>query len=304
MDYLQSLLCSSEPVDAESVSEKPMRTANLDDSEVELIGVARLVIQSGDLRLPLPMKPLPTNPYVRLNTESSSQRWCTSRCSHTIRPSWLKDTIYIPITSQDSGLSFTVKNSLSWFKDITVGTGFLPVDRLAECTEHNDLVLLLSSPGGDHRGHLLVTVIFNALHSSNFPSDVGLVRLTIFEAKDMEISVRQQKKPSARLQVRWIAKDADEDVPPMFTTRIAHNTGQPLWKETVDFICSRRDSMVLFFDVMDTKVKGAPLGYMRISLGDLLEASESDRSWWPLTGSGQGQLRVSAEWRAIGTPPV
>ncbi len=49
----------------------------------------------------------------------------------------------------------------------------------------------------------------------------------------------------------------------------------------------------------DASVKNSTLGYMSIPLRDLLDASEAEAVWWPLSGSPKGQLKMRAEWRAI-----
>jgi Ca2+-dependent lipid-binding protein len=50
-------------------------------------------------------------------------------------------------------------------------------------------------------------------------------------------------------------------------------------------------------------LKDPTVGYLSVSLQDLLEArKETGRDWWALTGCKSGRLRLMAEWKPLHMP--
>jgi Ca2+-dependent lipid-binding protein len=125
---------------------------------------------------------------------------------------------------------------------------------------------------------------------------VGIVRLTIHQAKELDLT----KSISGDLNP--FAKVYTGDKKCIHTTPRFKHTINPVWESATEFLCMDRSSSVVTVTVVDDRgfVKDPVLGYMAIKIEDLLIAKkESGRDWWPLSNCKSGKIRLSVEWKPL-----
>ncbi|KAF8922235.1 hypothetical protein CPB85DRAFT_1266522, partial [Mucidula mucida] len=201
----------------------------------QILGVVRITVQSAHLSKAA--LTIPFNPFVKITTDVGEQKFYTNPCRHTHDPNWLTETLHIPISSLDSGLHLAVKNRIRFFQAPTIGSAFLSLDHILDAPDQDTVTLPLTSPRGRVRGQILVSVSFSPTQTTDHPSDVGIVRLLLYEAHGLQRST-PRRKPNPRASVQWMC---DEDGPtPMFSTPVCRNTCEPTWNSCYDFICARK----------------------------------------------------------------
>jgi Ca2+-dependent lipid-binding protein len=126
---------------------------------------------------------------------------------------------------------------------------------------------------------------------------VGIVRLTIHQAKDLDASktLAGTLNPLAQVFV-GNTKAAGH------TTRPFKHTNSPVWESPYEFICSDRNSATITIKVLDDRdfMNDQVVGYMSVSLTDLFACmGEGGRDWFPLSGCKSGRLRLSVEWKPL-----
>ena len=133
----------------------------------------------------------------------------------------------------------------------------------------------------------------------SLPTAVGIVRLTLHQAKDLDSSksMTGDLNPLAKVHLGSNSQHVHK------TPRFKH-TNNPVWESTTEFLCSDKSGSVITIKVIDDRefLKDPVIGYMSIRLEDLLETKtqEVDRDWWPLSGcKGGGKVRVSTEWKPL-----
>jgi Ca2+-dependent lipid-binding protein len=128
-------------------------------------------------------------------------------------------------------------------------------------------------------------------------SDVGIVRLTLHQAKELDQSKTTvgDLNPFARVFL------GDSDVPQFSTNKLKHTTA-PVWENSTEFLCADKHASVVTVKVVDDRdfLRDPVVGYMSVRLADLLAAGkEAGRDWWPLSGCNSGRVRLSAEWKPL-----
>jgi Ca2+-dependent lipid-binding protein len=129
-----------------------------------------------------------------------------------------------------------------------------------------------------------------------FPA-VGIVRLTVHQAKDLDAS----KSISGDLNPLAHVLTGNAKSPGHVTPRFKH-TNNPVWESPYEFICTDKESSVITIKVIDDRdfMKDPVVGYMSIRLADLLACmGEAGRDWFPLSGCKSGRLRLSVEWKPL-----
>lgn len=127
-------------------------------------------------------------------------------------------------------------------------------------------------------------------------AEVGIVRLTLHQAKDLDSSKTMAGDINPFAKVLLISHS-----PPIHSTPRAKHTLNPVWESSTEFLCSDKRSSVVTIKVIDDRefLKDPKIGYLSIKLEDLLEAKKTARDWWPLSGCRTGRLRMSAEWKPL-----
>jgi Ca2+-dependent lipid-binding protein len=142
---------------------------------------------------------------------------------------------------------------------------------------------------------------------------VGIVRLTIHQAKGLEMSGVRAGDLKAYAKVFL-----GNSTTPFHTTSRPKHTPQPVWESATEFLCADRSSSMITVKVIDDSdfLKDPNLGHLSVRLQDLLNArKEEDHDWWQLSGCKSGRVRLTAEWKPLNmagsvygahqyTPPV
>ena len=127
-------------------------------------------------------------------------------------------------------------------------------------------------------------------------AEVGIVRLTLHQAKDLDTSksMSNDLNPFAKVLL-------SSHSPPIHVTPKVKHTLNPIWESSTEFLCSDKHSSVVTVKVIDDRdfLKDPMIGYLSIKLDDLLEAKKTAKDWWPLSGCRNGRLRMSAEWKPL-----
>lgn len=127
--------------------------------------------------------------------------------------------------------------------------------------------------------------------------DVGIVRLTIHQAKDLDHtkSLSGDLNPFAKIYVGAH----------MHKTPIVKHSNNPVWESSTEFLCADRSSSTIVVKILDDRdfLKDPVVGYMSIKLETLLEAQKiAGRDWWPLSNCKSGKVRMSVEWKPLQMP--
>jgi Ca2+-dependent lipid-binding protein len=125
---------------------------------------------------------------------------------------------------------------------------------------------------------------------------VGIVRLTVHQAKDLDHSksMSDDLNPFARVLL------GSSDTPIHTTVRFKH-TNNPVWESATEFLCADKASSWVTVQVVDdrTLLKDPIVGHRSLKLADLLEAKVEGKDWFPLDGCKSGRIRLSAEWKPL-----
>lgn len=133
-----------------------------------------------------------------------------------------------------------------------------------------------------------------------FDSDVGIVRLTMHQAKELDASksMSGDLNPLCKLFVGGSSKAIHK-------TKPVKHSNSPVWEASQEFICADKSSSVITIQVIDERdfLKDPVVGYVSLKLEDLLEAKTvAGRDWWPLSGCKSGKIRLSVEWKPLNMP--
>lgn len=126
---------------------------------------------------------------------------------------------------------------------------------------------------------------------------VGIVRLTIHQAKDLDFSKSMSGDLNPFAKVYLGSWDAEVHTTPRFK-----HTNNPVWESSTEFLCPNRAKSTVAIKVIDDRdfLSDPVVGYMNVKLDDLLEAKkEGNKDWWPLSGCKTGRMRLSVEWKPL-----
>lgn len=125
---------------------------------------------------------------------------------------------------------------------------------------------------------------------------VGIVRLTLHQAKDLDASKSMSGDLNPLAKV-FLGNSKEE----IHATKHFKHTNNPVWESPHEFLCADRASSVITIKVIDDRdfLKDPVIGYMSIKLDDLIASKEAGADWFPLSNCKSGKLRVSADWKPL-----
>lgn len=127
-------------------------------------------------------------------------------------------------------------------------------------------------------------------------TDVGIVRLTVHQAKELDVSksITRDLNPLVRV---YLGNSTDV----IHRTQIIKHTNNPVWESPVEFLCLDKRSSMITIKVVDDRdfLKDPILGSMSVRLEDLLAGMSEGRDWWPLNNCKSGKIRVSSQWKPL-----
>ncbi|KAF8530946.1 tricalbin [Gautieria morchelliformis] len=244
------------------------------------------------------------DPYVTL---SINQRAALARTKHkdsTFTPTW-HETKFLLINSLAEVLTMNVMDYNEHFKDSELGIATFELNKLHEDATLEGVVVPVIRDGKS-RGELRIDVSFYPVllpkkvdgREEPIPeTSVGIVRLTIHQAKDLDHSksLSGDLNPFARVIL-------GSQHHPIHSTPLRKHTNSPVWESSAEFLCTDRASSVITINIVDDRdfLADPTVGFLSVKLEDLLEAQkEAGRDWWPLSGCKTGRLRLTADWKPL-----
>lgn len=141
-----------------------------------------------------------------------------------------------------------------------------------------------------------MSVFSSNLNFTHIFSAVGIVRLTVHQAKELDNSksLSGDLNPLAKV---FLGGNSSA----IHTTRAFKHTNNPVWESPHEFLCADRHTSIITVKVIDDRdfLKDPVVGYMSIKLDDLLDAKGAGRDWFPLSNCKTGKLRLSADWKPL-----
>ncbi|THH27082.1 hypothetical protein EUX98_g7106 [Antrodiella citrinella] len=243
------------------------------------------------------------DPFVSMSINNREECAKTHYKHSTTNPSW-NETKYLLVNSLQESLILNVMDFNDHRKNSHIGAATFDLSKLLEDATQEALEYHILKDGKE-KGILRFDVHFHpVLKPQVDPSgvveplpetNVGVVRLTIHQAKDLDCtkSSSGDLNPFAKIHLGG---------QPIHKTAKFKHTNNPVWESATEFLCPDRSSSILTVKVIDDRdfLKDPVVGYMNIRLEDLLEAKkEAGRDWWPLSGCKSGKLRMSVEWKPL-----
>lgn len=126
--------------------------------------------------------------------------------------------------------------------------------------------------------------------------DVGIVRLTIHQAKELDTgkAVTGDLNPFAKVYF-------GEHGSTIHRTQIIKHSNNPIWESPIEFLCTDKQSTIIKIKVVDDRdfLKDPVLGRISVRLEHLLAAISEGRDWWPLDHCKTGKIRISCQWKPL-----
>lgn len=124
--------------------------------------------------------------------------------------------------------------------------------------------------------------------------EVGIVRLTVHQAKDLDSS-------------KSLSRDLNPHAKVLFNRKLIHTTATyrhtlaPVWESACEFICTNKEKSVITVKVVDDRelLRDPVVGFLGVDLAYLLRAKDEQREWFPLANAKTGRVRLTAEWKPL-----
>ncbi|KAG5353458.1 hypothetical protein C0989_006615 [Termitomyces sp. Mn162] len=240
------------------------------------------------------------DPYVALSINERAELARTQYQNNTFNPTW-NETKFVLVNSLQESLVLTVWDYNDHRKDFLMGSTSFELSKLLEDATQEDIHAVILKDGKD-RGELKYDVsyypVLEAAEGEQLPeTSVGIVRLTLHQAKDLDASksLSGDLNPMAKVFLGDTKKHSH-------ATPAFKHTNSPVWESAHEFLCADKASSVVTIKVIDDRdfLKDPVIGYMSIKLTDLLASmGEAGRDWFPLSGCKSGKIRISAEWKPL-----
>ncbi|KZT23846.1 tricalbin [Neolentinus lepideus HHB14362 ss-1] len=267
------------------------------------IGVLQVTIQSGRSLKGSKIGGGTPDPYVSLSISNRGELARTKYKGNTYNPSW-NETKFLLVNSLSDTLVLSVFDYNDHRKNTELGSATFDLSKLQEDATLENLEAEVLKDGKE-RGTLRFDLSFYPVlkpevvdGKEELPdTTVGIVRLTLHQAKDLDPSksMTGDLNPFAKVFL------GDNKNSIHSTTKFKH-TLSPVWESSTEFLCSDKQSSVITVKIIDDRdfMKDPVVGFMRLRLEDLLEAKkEVGKDWWPLSGCKSGRVRMSAEWKPL-----
>ncbi|KIJ68717.1 hypothetical protein HYDPIDRAFT_81596 [Hydnomerulius pinastri MD-312] len=243
------------------------------------------------------------DPFVSISINNREELARTKYRHSTYNPTWM-ETKFILVNSLHESLVFNLLDYNEHRKDTPLGAATFEMQKLLEDATEEGIELPILKDGKD-RGHIRFNISFYPVlkpevveGKEQLPNtSVGIVRLTIHQAKELDAS----KSLSGDLNpiVKVFLGNSSSAI---HKSQIIKHTNNPVWESPTEFLCSNKQSSVITVKVVDDRdfLKDPVVGYMSVRLEDLLTAEVSEgRDWWPLSGCKSGKVRISAQWKPL-----
>ncbi|TFK57601.1 tricalbin [Heliocybe sulcata] len=267
------------------------------------IGVLQVTVHSGRSLKGSKIGGGTPDPFVSLSISNRGELARTKYKNSTYNPSW-NETKFLLVNSLTDALVFTVFDYNDHRKNTEMGSATFDLTKLQEDATLENLEAEVLKDGKE-KGTLRFDLSFYPVLKPEMvdgkeelpDTSVGIVRLTLHQAKDLDPSksMTGDLNPFAKVFL------GDSKSPIHSTTKFKH-TLSPVWESSTEFLCSDKHASIITVKIIDDRdfMKDPVVGYMRVRLEDLLESKkEVGKDWWPLSGCMSGRVRMSAEWKPL-----
>ncbi|CAK9436048.1 uncharacterized protein LODBEIA_P06060 [Lodderomyces beijingensis] len=217
----------------------------------------------------------------------------TKTISNTSAPQW-KETVYIPVSSLSEPLNITVVDYNDFRKDRQVGAVQFDLESFVESPDQPNLTaafLRNNKPVGELSfGMKYMPVLMpvkQADGATQPPPDLntGVARIEIAEARHLK-GGDKGASTSAELVL---------DNKSILKTPVQKNTNTPGWGASTERIVFNRAKAKVKVIIKDAN--GKTLGQIVRSLNELIDSTQVDSTWFPL--SSGGEVRITTNWKSV-----
>ena len=246
------------------------------------------------------------DPYVSFSIGAKPAIAQTKTIRSTSNPSF-HETQFLLINSLADVLNLNVFDFNDHRPDSLLGTVSHELGTLADDAEQEGIVGQILG-GGKDRGTLRYDLSYFPVLKPEKNADgtleplpdtqTGIVRLTIHQAKDLDVSSALLGGGALNPFASVFLGSGKNEV---HRTKVLKHANQPIWEDACEFLVPEKHNSVVTVAITDSKdfAVDPSLGMVTIRLADLLEAKERHQDWFPLKGSRQGKVRMTAEWKAV-----
>ncbi|KAG1783596.1 C2 domain-containing protein [Suillus placidus] len=243
------------------------------------------------------------DPYVSISINNREELARTKYKPSTYNPTWM-ETKFILVNSLQESLVLGLLDYNDHLKDTPLGAATFELQKLLEDATQEGLELPVLKDGKD-RGMIRLGVnYFPVLKPESVngkenlsQTNVGIVRLTIHQAKELDASQSLSGDLNPLVKV-FLGNSTSY----MHKSQIIKHTNNPIWESPTEFICADKSSSIITIKVVDERdfLRDPVIGYMSVRLVDLLQTDPAlNREWWPLSGCKSGKIRLSCEWKPL-----
>jgi Ca2+-dependent lipid-binding protein len=243
------------------------------------------------------------DPYVSVALGAKDPVTRTKTISSTSNPTF-NETQFILINSLADILNLHLYDFNDHRPDNLLGTVTRELATLNEDAEQHGIVGSILG-GGKERGELRYDLSYFPVLQPQQAADgtieplpetsTGIVRLTIHQAKDLDIT---REHGTLNPFVKVFLGGSKQ---PVHVTPILKRANAPIWESHCEFLVPEKHRSVISLQIIDSKelAQDPTLGRLTVKLDDLLEAKERQQDWLPLQGSRAGKVRMTAEWKPV-----
>ncbi|KAF8320471.1 tricalbin [Clavulina sp. PMI_390] len=200
-------------------------------------------------------------------------------------------------------LTLTVYDHNDRRKDTVLGVATFELSLLAEDATRDGVVAKILREGKEC-GELIFNVNYYPVLKPKTleggivepvpETTVGIVRLTIHQAKELDVSntLSRNLNPLAKVLVNRVV---------VHQTPTYKHTVAPVWESAAEFIVTDKANTVIGVKVIDDRdiLTDPTVGYLSVHLSHILKAKEEQREWFPLANAKSGRIRMTAEWKPL-----
>ena len=268
------------------------------------IGILKVTVESANGLKAVKLGGGAPDPYVVMGVGLKPAVNKTSVKHSTSHPVW-NETQYILVNTLNESLNLSVFDYNEHRSDNALGTSVFDLASLVADAEQSGLSSKIVQDGKD-RGTIKYNLAFypvltpKALPDGTVEpppeSSTGIVRLTIHQAKDLDMS----RSSGTLSPYAAVHLGSNQEIHRTATMK-ASNT--PAWESATEFLVADKTKSVITIKLFDDRALRDPaLGTAVIRLDDLLQAKERKQDWFPLSGARSGKLRITTDWKPLLLP--
>jgi Ca2+-dependent lipid-binding protein len=268
------------------------------------IGILKVTIESANGLKAVKLGGGAPDPYVVMGVGLKPAVNKTKVKHSTSHPVW-NETQYILVNTLNESLNLSVFDYNEHRSDNALGTSVFDLASLITDAEQSGLSSKIMQDGKD-RGSIKYSLSFypvltpKALPDGTLEpppeSSTGIVRLTIHQAKDLDLS-RSSGTLSPYASV-YLGGNRE-----IHRTATMKASNSPTWESATEFLVPDKTNSTITIKLFDDRALRDPsLGTAVIRLEDLLQAKDRQQDWFPLSGVRSGKLRITTDWKPLLLP--